>query len=389
MPFQIIRNDITRVEADAVVNTANPEPCCGSGTDAAVYQAAGAEELLAARKKIGRIAPGEAAATAAFRLPARYIIHTVGPSWIDGEHGEFEILRSCYRKSLLLADQLGCRSIAFPLIATGVYGFPKDKALETALGVIREHLEESELDVTLVVFGNDSFRIAEGLSEKVKAYIDEKYVAAKTAAEYGGLTEERAAARRRELRQLYELSYASSHFEAQTQAPAGSGHPAAAARPAQNASGTSAPAFPGQNAAGMPAPSFAAKPSSSPKAAKKSLEDAVKNLGESFQQRLLRMIDERGMTDPEVYNRANVDRKVFSKIRCSEDYIPKKRTILALAIAMQLNLDDAKDLLASAGYALTTGSLADVIAAFCFDNGIYNIYEVNMLLFQYDQPQLP
>jgi len=383
MPFQIIRNDITRVEADAVVNTANPEPRFGSGTDAAVYEAAGAKELLAARKKIGRIAPGEAAATAAFRLPARYIIHTVGPSWVDGEHGEFEILRSCYRKSLLLADQLGCRSIAFPLIATGVYGFPKDKALETALDVIREHLEESELAVTLVVFGNDSFKVAEGLSEKVEAYIDEKYAAAKAAEEYGGLTEERAAARRREQRRLDDLTYASSYFEARTSAPAGSGRPATAPRPSQSVSGTAAFTLPVQNAAEMPAPS------SSPKAKKKSLEDAVRNLGESFQQRLLRMIDERGMTDPEVYNRANVDRKVFSKIRCSEDYIPKKRTILALAIAMQLNLDDAKDLLASAGYALTTSSLADVIAAFCFDNGIFNIYEVNMLLFKYGQPQLP
>lgn len=136
MPFKIIRNDITRVRADAIVNTANPEPCYASGTDAAVYTAAGADELLAERKKIGSISPGEAAVTAAFQLPANYIIHTVGPAWIDGKHGEYDILRSCYRKSLLLADQLGCESIAFPLIATGVYGFPKDQALDIALSVI-------------------------------------------------------------------------------------------------------------------------------------------------------------------------------------------------------------------------------------------------------------
>ena len=147
MPFKIIRNDITKVKADAIVNTANPEPVYADGTDAAIYMAAGEDELLAERKKIGRIAAGETAVTAAFNLPAKYIIHTVGPAWIDGNHGEFDILRSCYRKSLLLADQLGCSSIAFPLIATGVYGFPKDKALDIALSVIKEHLEASELNV--------------------------------------------------------------------------------------------------------------------------------------------------------------------------------------------------------------------------------------------------
>ncbi|MDO5455440.1 MAG: macro domain-containing protein, partial [Eubacteriales bacterium] len=185
MPFRIIRNDITRVRADAIVNTANPKPQYGGGTDAAIYKAAGAEALLAQRKKIGLITPGEAAVTCAFRLPAKYIIHTVGPAWIDGKHGEFEILRSCYRKSLLLADQLGCESIAFPLIATGVYGFPKDKALEIALSVFREHLEDSELNITLVVFGRDSYQIAAGLTQELEEYIDENYVRAQMEAEYG------------------------------------------------------------------------------------------------------------------------------------------------------------------------------------------------------------
>ncbi|MBR3188696.1 MAG: macro domain-containing protein, partial [Lachnospiraceae bacterium] len=205
MPFSIIRNDITRVKADAIVNTANPEPCYASGTDAAIYEAAGADELLDARKKIGKITPGEAAVTSAFRLPAKYIIHTVGPAWIDGDHGEYDILRSCYRKSLLLADQLGCESIAFPLIATGIYGFPKDKALDIALTVIREHLEESDLQVTLVVFGQESFQIASGLVEQVEEYIDENYAAEKSEEEYGpsgGMSDSR---RRRRLsqRELY------------------------------------------------------------------------------------------------------------------------------------------------------------------------------------------
>ena len=355
MPFRIIRNDITRVQADAIVNTANPEPIYASGTDAAVYRAAGVEELLAERKKIGRIAPGEAAVTAAFRLPAKYIIHTVGPAWKDGKHGEYDILRSCYRKSLLLAQQLGCESIAFPLIATGTYGFPKDRALEIALAVIREHLNSCDMMVTLVVFENSAYQIAAGLTERIEEYIDENYVSEQIEEEYGAPFEALPQAARR--RELWEREAHSENVFLN--------RPAAAA--------DSMPLF------------QASKPE---KAAKASLEDAVNNLGESFQKRLLRMIDERGMTDPEVYKRANIDRKLFSKIRCSEDYIPKKKTIVALAIALRLNLDDTRDLLASAGLLLAGNSKSDVIVSFCIENGIYDIFEVNALLFKFHQPIL-
>ncbi|MCR5781776.1 MAG: macro domain-containing protein [Clostridia bacterium] len=386
MPFRIIRNDITKIMADAIVNTANPEPCYGSGTDLAIYTAAGAEKLLAERNKIGRIAPGEAAVTAAFALPAKYIIHTVGPAWIDGAHGEFDILRSCYRKSLLLADQLGCGSIAFPLIATGVYGFPKDKALEIALSVIREHLEDSDLDVTLVVFGPEAFKIASGLTERVEEYIDENYVEDRIASEYRVSYNMAPSApapyfnvpetdRRRRLRDLRRRS-GSIH----PQSDASETIPAPSRVPTEDRE-TSAGAdvlFSASIAPGLCAPNQK----------KLSLEDAVNNLGESFQQRLLRMIDERGLTDPEVYKRANVDRKLFSKIRCSEDYIPKKKTIIALAIALKLNLDDTKDLLAAAGLALTSSSKADVIVSFCIENGICDTFEVNALLFKFDQPLL-
>ena len=339
LPFKIIRNDITKVKADAIVNTANPEPIYASGTDAAIYMAAGADDLLAERRKIGRIAPGEVAVTDAFQLPARYIIHTVGPAWVDGSHGEYDVLRSCYRKSLLIADQLGCESIAFPLIATGVYGFPKDQALEIALEIIREHLKDSDLNVVLVVFGRSSYQIAAGLTEQIEEYIDENYVSERAEEEYGGpigtLSGERY--RRRLLAESMTLD---------------------------------------------------AEPEYAPQQKKASLEDVLNNLGESFQARLLRMIDERGMTDPEVYKRANVDRKLFSKIRCNENYIPKKKTIVALAIALRLNLDDTRDLLASAGLMLTNNSKSDVIVSFCIENGIYDIYEVNALLFQFQQPIL-
>ena len=370
MPFKIVRNDITKVKADAIVNTANPEPRYGSGTDAAIYRAAGAEDLLTERKKIGRIAPGEAAVTAAFALPAKYIIHTVGPAWIDGNHGEYDILRSCYRKALFLADQLRCESIAFPLIATGVYGFPKDQALETALSVIREHLEESDLDVTLVVFGRGSYQIASGLTEQIEEYIDENYVSVQTEEEYGGQSGVTEAGRRRELwkrEQFFGSVY-----------------------PNRVASDAMAAPMADELEEDLAYPTVAGSASVfyKTKQKKASLEDVVNNLGESFQARLLRMIDERGMTDPEVYKRANVDRKLFSKIRCSEDYIPKKKTIVALAIALRLNLDDTRDLLASAGLVLTNNSKADVIVSFCIENGIYDIYEVNALLFKFHQPIL-
>ena len=352
MPFKIIRNDITRVRADAIVNTANPEPRCAAGTDAAIYRAAGEKELLWERQKIGRIAPGEAAITAAFRLPANYIIHTVGPAWIDGKHGEYDILRSCYKNSLMLADRLGCRSIAFPLIATGVYGFPKERALEIALSAIREHLEnagpeEADMDVTLVVFERDAYRTASGLTDQIEEYIDENYVAERIEKEY------------LESGRLRTMSSIDQTASSEDGAGEDSGYPVA----------DEGIAF-----------------SSEPKTL--SLEDRVSNLGESFQARLLRMIDERGMTDPEVYKRANVDRTLFSKIRCSENYIPKKKTIAALAIALRLNLDETKDLLASAGLVLTNNSKADVIVSFCIENGIYDIFEVNALLFKFDQPIL-
>lgn len=389
MPFKIVRNDITRVAADAIVNTANPEPTYGSGTDAAVYKAAGEEELLAARKKIGRITPGECAVTPAFKLPAKYVIHTVGPAWNGGTHGEFETLRSCYRKSLLLADQLGCESIAFPLIAAGVYGFPKDKALETALDVIRGHLEDSDLDVTLVVFNPGAFRIAQGLSERVEAYIDENYVAAQTAAEYGGADEEqirerREARRRREYaasEAFWNQTVSMDAFEPPAEPKAAAPKPAAQMPLPSGVAPHTAP----EHAFSRP---VGAASASSAKAKKPSLDEVMKHLGESFQSRLLRMIDERGLADAEVYHRANISKQVFSKIRCSEDYIPKKKTVLALAVGLRLNLDDTKDLLAAAGFTLTNNSLFDVIMSFCIESEMYDIFEINELLFKYGQPYL-
>ena len=406
LPFKIIRDDITRVRADAIVNTANPEPCFASGTDAAIYHAAGEEALLAERKKIGRIAPGEAAVTPAFRLPAKYIIHTVGPVWVDGRHREFEILASCYRKSMLLAEQLGCESIAFPLIASGVYGFPKDHALETALTAIRKYLETSELTVTIVVFDSSAYETASGLTRRIEAFIDDNYVEHQFQTEYGSARQPEA--RGNALRPAPPGNVRPS-------APRGASPKGAAPQEDAYSADAAVPITPPSDAAMQaPPPSEAIRPAASrpsasrpfPFAGKRkkkaanaaptmvdadsspSLEDLISHLGETFQARLLRMIDESGMTDPEVYKRANIDRKLFSKIRCNEHYVPKKNTILAFALALRLNLDDTRDLLSSAGLLLTNNSKTDLIVQFCIEHQIYDIFEVNALLFKFDQPIL-
>ena len=184
MPFCIIRNDITKVTADAIVNTANPQARIGGGTDSAIYQAAGADALLAERRKLGDIPVGQAAATSAFGLRAKYIIHTVGPVWQGGTHGEEAALRSCYEQSLHLAHKLGCESVAFPLISTGVYNFPRDKAMRIATAAIYDFLMEQEMLVELVVFDRSAYELSGRLFPNVQSYIDEQYVSDQTEQEY-------------------------------------------------------------------------------------------------------------------------------------------------------------------------------------------------------------
>lgn len=184
MPFKIVRNDITHVKADVIVNTANPKPIYASGTDLAVYQAAGADELLAERKKVGCIERGDIAVTGAYALNAKYIIHTVGPVWVDGKHEEFETLESCYAKSLQKALELGCDSIAFPLISTGVYGFPKDKALQIAVSVFSRFLLQNEMQIILVVFDKKSFQLSGQMVGEIDSFIDANYIKQKQRSEY-------------------------------------------------------------------------------------------------------------------------------------------------------------------------------------------------------------
>ncbi len=337
MPLQIIRNDITKVKADAIVNTANPYPRYDAGTDQAIYMAAGVDELLQARQQIGEIERGGAAVTPAFQLKARYIIHTVGPSWIDGEHQERESLRSCYRNSLYKALELKCKSIAFPLISTGIYGFPKKEALQLAVSEIKAFLEQEEMNVTLVVFGREEYELSGSLFSKIDAYIDERYVQEQSEVEYGFNLSCQEISRQDKAIELNELC----SFDL-----------------------------------------------SNPICYQESLSDRIKHLGETFQERLFRMIEERGLTDAQVYKKANIDRKLFSKIRCSAEYTPKKKTVLALALALELCMDDTKDLLASAGYAFSPSSRFDLIIQYFIENQVYDIYAINIALFEHDEPIL-
>ena len=329
MPFKIIRNDITKFKADAIVNTANPEPVIGGGTDSAIYKAAGSDELLAERKKIGNIAPGQAAVTPAFALPAKYIIHTVGPAWIDGDHGERDILRSCYETSLELASELNSESIAFPLIATGVYGFPKDEALQIALSAIQKFLLTHDMAVTIVVFDKGSFELSGKLFAGIDEYIDEHYAADTADTEYR---------------------------------------------------------FPGMNSRSY----YERERSHLPRQQQKdtSLDEALKNPGESFSDMLIRLIAERGLTEPEVYHKAFIDRKLFSAIRCKPGYKPKKQTALALAVALELDMPTTRILLAKAGYAFSDSDKTDLVVEYFIKHRHYNIIDINLALYNHGLPEL-
>ena len=352
MPFQLIRNDISKVKADAIVNSANPEPMVGRGSDMAVYQAAGYEKLLKERKKIGSIKPGEAAVTEAFDLNAKYIIHTVGPVWYGGTHREMETLASCYRKSLMLAKQLKCESIAFPLISTGVYGFPKDLALSTALKEIETFLMEDEMNVTLVVYDRSSYQLSASLNTSVREYINDRQAEEGAMSVYGA--------------SVPPLAETSSIL------------------PTSDAAMNQMPAYDAYKPAGKrknAAPRPALRPSLS-------IKELLRNHERTFQEQLLYLIDEKGMSDVEVYKKANLDRKLFSKIRSNKNYNPKKKTALALAVALKLNIDETKDLLARASLALSPSSPFDLIIEYCIRHEKYSIIEINSILFEYDQQLL-
>ena len=344
MPFLMIRNDITKVAADAIVNPANRNLLQGSGTSRAIYQAAGEQELTAACEAIGYCEPGRAVCTPAFGLPAKYIFHAVCPAWQGGLFGEAEQLAGAYHSALELAAEYHCESVAFPLLSSGNYGYPKEQAFRIAVDTITQYVMEHDLTVYLVLYDRHSLAVSRKLFALVEEYIDDHY-AAQNDESYQFDRRRRESVERRRWRLEEE-------------------------------------ATPMLETAAAPPP-----PATTPMAAR-SLEHLMDNLGESFTTRLLRLIDERGLKDSTVYKQSNISRQHFSKIQCNRDYNPKKKTVLAFAVGLHLSEDETIDLLKSAGYAFSDGSKQDWIVRYCLEHKIYNINQVNTLLFQWDQEQL-
>ena len=373
MPFEIVRNDITNMIVDAIVNTANPRPVIGAGVDACIHGKAG-PRLLEAREKIGRIAVGQAAITPGFDLPARFVIHTVGPVWRGGLLGEARQLRSCYEASLALALEHQCRSVAFPLICAGNYGFPRDKALQIAMDAIRSFLAHHEMKVYLVVFDRDSFRLSQKRFREVSSFIDEHYVQEKSRG-----SDDAAAARRRIQEDArYGAPMASFPTDA-CQAPAPMEAPKSA--PPRPAPRFSAP----MSAAPMEKPSAAAPKQSVHTGEKPSLAQLLEKTDAGFSETLLKLIDSTGKKDSDIYTRANISRQHFSKIRNNPFYQPTKATAIAFAIALELDLEQTRDLIGRAGFALTNSSKFDVIVMYFIRERNYDLFDINAALFEFDQ----
>ena len=341
MPFEIVRNDIIQMQVDAIVNPTNRGLVPGGGLDAAVHKAAG-PELARACHTIGGCGTGDAIITEGYDLPARYVIHTVGPVWHGGQRGEKALLTSCYQKCLALAKAHDCRSIAFPLISAGTFGYPKDEAMAVALDVISKFLFENDMLIYLVVFGRTEYLTSRKLFSDVQEYIDDVYAASHY--------HRNAETHRRELRQVDEAAAQRYETELFDSAIAPDASPVGGLLPDWS----------------------------------KVFEEA----DEGFSEALLRLIDEKGMTDVQCYSRANIDKRLFSKIRSNPAYRPSKPTAFALAIALELSLEETSALLRKAGFAISHSSKLDIIVEYFIRNKHYNIFEINEVLFDFDQPLL-
>ena len=343
MPFEIVRNDITKMRVDAIVNSANPKPIVGLGTDSSIHEAAG-PELLAARQKIGNIAPGMAAITPAFCLDATYVIHTVGPVWDGGSYGEEQLLRNCYDNSLSLALEHNCQSIAFPLIATNNYGFPKEKALQIAVSAFSSFLMQHEMLIYLVVFDQGAFILSEKLFHSITSYIDQHYVDEWEKATYGpdGNTRRQRIRRRRDM-DLYTASCAREEL---------------------------------LPCAGMP------------EVKESSLPDWLAQADVGFSETLLKLIDESGHKDSTIYKKAHVSKQHFSKIRNNPNHKPTKETAIAFALALELDVAQTNDLIGRAGYTLSNSSKFDLIIRYFIEHRKFDIVEINFALYEFDQTLL-
>lgn len=336
MPLEIVRNDITKMAVDAIVNAAKESLLGGGGVDGCIHRAAG-PELLAECRTLGGCKTGDAKVTKAYRLPCKYVIHTVGPVWHGGKHGEREKLISCYRTSLALAKEHGCETVAFPLISSGIFGYPKDQALRVAVDTIGEFLMENDMTVYIVIFDRAAYQISGKLFSDIAEYIDDHYV------------DEHTDSRRERLYRLKRLEMEENLVCEKSAAPC-------------------VPMAVGAVGGG--------------------LDDLLNDLDAGFSETLLKLIDRTGKKDSEIYKKANVDRKLFSKIRNNPNYKPSKATAIAFAIALELDLEETKDFIARAGFALSRSNKFDVIIEYFIEQQNYDVFAINEALFAFDQSLL-
>ena len=334
MPLSIIRNDITKVKADAIVNTANPKPVIGAGTDSAVYAAAGETKLLEARKRIGDIMPGTAVETSAYNLDAKFIIHTVCIPWKSGKTEALDVLANCYHNSLVLAEELNCKSIAFPLIGTGAYGIPHDDAIGVANEIIKTFLKEhdSSMKVMLVLFDQESVKSGEALSKKIKSYIDENYVDNAVVNEYG-LTEddEREISSIKRRREMYHREMQMDYYRANVP------------------------------------------------------RELIDDSSKTFAEKMFEYADNKGLKDSALYGGSRelyFKRQTLSLMRSDYDYHPSKYVCIVVCLVLELDLDSTLDLLSRAGYTLSRSRKADVVVRACIKNGIHDYFAVNNRLLE-------
>lgn len=377
MPFKIVRNDITKMKVDVIVNTANKAPIYSTGTDTAVYLAAGAEELLVERKKIGYMNEGEVTITQGFRLPAKYIIHAVSPRYIDGESGEEAKLRSCYKRSLELAKEYGCKSIAFPLIATGSFGYPKEEGMRIAVDEINAFLLKNEMLVYLVVFDTMATKLGLNIYPGLKAYIDHHYVCEQREIEYGDryfgsvridaseynayriereelenkvFCEEKPMARPKEYKEKRKSIFS------RTSSP----------QPSVVRESIDYSCFFEEN--------------------ESAIQKRIKHASDTFQEYLFYLIELKGLKNSDVYKRAIITKQHFSKIKQNPNYHPDKATAIRLCVGAKLNLDETKDLLARAGYALSPSDKRDIIFSYFIEHGVYDMIEIDIVLEEFGLP---
>ena len=378
MPFQIVRNDITKMHVDAIVNTANSMPGYGAGIDSAVYEAAGKDKLLAKRHEIGAIDRGTSVITDGYQLPAKYIIHTVGTAWQGGKEGEEDIIRSCYRSVFKVASENDISSLAIPLLASGSYGFPKGIALKIALSEIEAFMSVSDMDVYFVVFDEKSVSLSSELYGDIDEYINDNYVDEKNQVDYPdsyGRTEsvvqrsESFAGRLASIGAVPRLLKANKTEKRKVSNKKAESIEAAFEDEEDMLSSDMC----------LSAPILEEE---------RSLDDVVNNLDKTFMELVFSFADAKGLTDVEVQKKANLDRKTFSKLKCGTTKNPSKATALALAIALELDLDDTKDLLSRAGLALSPCSKQDVIVQYFIEKEAYDIYEINVALFEHGEQLL-